>query len=61
MSQEATEAVDPKTDADEEALERAIAAGRAGARPGGTDDANPQNAPTRSDGSSAARRQPSGE
>ncbi len=35
MSQEAAEAVDPKTDADEEALERAVAAGRSGAPPAG--------------------------
>ncbi|RPE41984.1 hypothetical protein EDD90_5085 [Streptomyces sp. Ag109_O5-1] len=61
MSQEAAEAVDPRTDADEEALERAITAGRSGARPGGTDNSSPHNALTRSDGSPAARRQPGGE
>ncbi|MCJ1677280.1 hypothetical protein MTF65_07990 [Streptomyces sp. APSN-46.1] len=61
MSQETTDAVDPKTEADEEALDRALAAGRSGAPRGRTDNGSPPKDLTRSDGSPAARRQPSGE
>ncbi|NXY98187.1 hypothetical protein HYE82_28220 [Streptomyces sp. BR123] len=61
MSEETTEAVAPKTDADEKAFERAVAAGQSGAAPGRMDNSSPKEALTRPDGSPAARRQPGGE
>lgn len=61
MTQETDEAVTPKTDADEAALESALTAGRSGAPPGRTDNGSPAGELTRSDGSPAARRQPGGE
>ncbi|MEU2392001.1 hypothetical protein [Streptomyces sp. NPDC007369] len=61
MSEETTETVDPKTDADEAAFERALASGQSGGPPGRLDNSSPKEALTRSDGSPAARRQPGGE
>ncbi|MGE7389447.1 hypothetical protein ACQKM2_28645 [Streptomyces sp. NPDC004126] len=66
MSQDTADAADPTTDADEEALDRALAAGRSAAAPGpheSTSASQPGRGPAayRSDGQPAARRQPDSE
>lgn len=67
MSQSTADAVDPTTDADEEALDRALASGRSAAESGHTESTSssqPGRGPaplSRADGSPAPRRHPHGE
>ncbi|MEW2414974.1 hypothetical protein AB0953_14785 [Streptomyces sp. NPDC046866] len=66
MSQDTASAADPRTDADAEALDRALASGRSAAEPGreeSTSASQPARgpAPAHPDGGTAVRRQPDSE